>query len=195
MHMPAGVPRSVRDALLAAPSPGSSWSPSDATEEESLRSAAFDTQEYEFGVRLPERLLMRLDRFSMSSSVEARLPYLAPELVEFAYRLPPSLKIRGRETKVVLRRALGDVIPPWVASRRKQGFDAPVEAWFGPRVRDLLGELADCDGLRSCFQAGALERVLAGRGRAAALWPVLNFALWHRFWIEGRALDDLLALA
>jgi asparagine synthase (glutamine-hydrolysing) len=200
MHMPVGVPRRQRDMLLGSSSAGPGWiaSPVSMNGVNEVESLGFDTQEYEFGLRLPERLLMRLDRFSMANSVEARVPFLDRELVEFVYRLPPRLKIHDGETKAVLRRGVSDIVPEWVLARRKQGFDAPVGDWFGSRMGNLLRVLMGEDALRSCFDADGLGELLDARHSAAnrfALWPVLNFALWHLAWIEGRDLDVVLEQA
>jgi asparagine synthase (glutamine-hydrolysing) len=196
MHMPAGVPRRQREQLLLAPAAAPAWIPSPPEPESSPRETlAWDTQEYEFAVRLPERLLMRLDRLSMANSVEARAPFLARELVELVYRLPPRLKLRRGETKVVLRRAVSDVVPGWVLAREKQGFEAPVAPWFGSHMGALLRVLAKEDALRSCFDADALRELTGSRGPAPARlarWPMLNFALWHLAWIEGRDLQPVL---
>ncbi len=200
MHMPAGVPRHQRAQLTGAGANNVGWRAS----EEPLPSSnpfdtlAFDTQEYEFGVRLPERLLMRLDRLSMANGVEARVPFLDHELVEFVYRLPPAFKLRGAETKLVLRRAVGELVPAWVLARRKQGFEAPVADWFGSKFGGLLGSLVSEDAIRSVFDPAGVEALLRPRrsgAGAVALWPVLNFALWHMEWIEGRDLDSLLERA
>lgn len=199
MHMPAGVPTHAREALLgssllhqSAEPPAWNASPESANGSDRFDTLSFDTQEYEFGLRLPERLLMRLDRCSMASGVEARVPFLDRELVEFVYRLAPRLKLAGGVGKAVLREAVGDVVPPWVLARRKQGFEAPVAEWFASRMGALLRALRDEDSLRSCFRADGLDALLAA-GRPAETraeqWPVLNFALWHMAWIEGRDLD------
>jgi asparagine synthase (glutamine-hydrolysing) len=159
-----------------------------------LDTLGFDTQEYEFGLRLPELLLMRIDRFSMANSIEARVPFLDPQLVDFVYRLPIDQKLKGGQTKIVLRHAVGDVVPPWVLARRKQGFGAPVADWFYSRMGTLLRSLMRDDSLRSYFAPDGVEEMLHAPHRATrfALWPVLNFALWHKAWIESQPLDDVL---
>ena len=80
--------------------------------------------------RLPELLLMRLDRITMASSVEARDPFLDHHLVEFALALPPSMKYRNGRGKYVLRQATAGLVPDEVLSRRKQGFGTPMQEWM-----------------------------------------------------------------
>jgi asparagine synthase (glutamine-hydrolysing) len=197
LHMPLGLTRGQRRVVLGReeeqPAPG--WSTTASGSGESrLTRLMFDTQEYEFSLRLPELLLMRIDRFSMANSVEARVPFLDPSLVDFVYRLPLEHKLSHGTTKIVLRRAIEDVVPDWVLARRKQGFSAPVADWAGAELGLLFERLLAGDGLRAYFDVDALRRgvVDARSGRARFdLWPLINFALWHRYWIEGESIDDL----
>ena len=122
IHMPLGMVRRHREEILREfdHSLSSGWAPSNAHEsnhEDAFLRLAFDTQEYEFGLRLPELLLMRIDRFSMANSVEARVPFLDPTLVEFVYRLPASQKLANGTPKALLKKAISDVVPPWVVKR------------------------------------------------------------------------------
>jgi asparagine synthase (glutamine-hydrolysing) len=190
MHCPTGLPRSWRRELLGGEAP-LGWSPSDPGPGESRRETlAFDTQEFEFGVRLPELLLMRIDRYSMSNGVEARVPFLDPALVDYAYRLPISHKLARGQGKVVFRRAVQGLVPDWVLDRPKQGFGPPVVAWLAVSFGRLLRELLEDPELRRWIDPDATLRLLDS-GKIGA-WPVLNFALWHRHWIRGEPLDDLI---
>lgn len=197
MHMPLGLTRDQRRRLLRGaqePSPGWAPSGSDPQGRDPIETLGWDTQEYEFGLRLPELLLMRIDRFSMANGVEARVPFLAPDLVEFAYPLPFSYKLRGEESKAVLRRAIADVVPSWILERRKQGFGAPVVDWFETGLRDVFRELLDSDTMRAYFDVEVLHDALDNRP-AFHLWFPFNFALWHRYWIEGESIDSLVGAA
>jgi asparagine synthase (glutamine-hydrolysing) len=197
IQMPAGLTSYQRQELLLSRTSASGWSPAArAQDEDSLSTLVFDTQEYEFQVRLPELLLMRIDRFSMANGVEARVPFLDPALVEYVYRLPLDLKLKNGVTKVVLKEALAGVMPRRTVDRRKQGFAAPTSEWFAARHGALLARLAQEEALRRYFDIGHLARLAraldfthpeAGR----ILWPILNFALWHRYWIEGASPDEL----
>lgn len=199
IHMPAGLTSAQRRQVLLSRTDSVGWAPADRGEhEDALSTLAFDTQEYEFEVRLPELLLMRIDRFSMANGVEARVPFLDPALVDYVYRLPLDLKLRDGVTKLVLKEALADLMPRRTVDRRKQGFAAPTSEWFAGRHGELLADLAQQDALRRYFDVGKLGRLARGldlthpeAGRI--LWPILNFALWHRHWIEGVPLDELVA--
>ncbi|MCB0862233.1 MAG: asparagine synthase (glutamine-hydrolyzing) [Solirubrobacterales bacterium] len=200
LHMPLGMTRRQRASLLGAAQPAySGWSPPAGGESKGgdpIETLFWDTQEYEFGLRLPELLLMRIDRFSMANSVEARVPFLAPELVDYAYPLPLDFKWKQGVTKRVLRESLGDVVPSWILERPKRGFGAPVDEWFSGDLLASFERLIDTDSVRRFFQPDAVRRMLYSKGRGStqarwSLWSVFNFALWHRYWIEGLPIEEI----
>src|SRR5919112_4028641 len=84
----------------------------------------------ELKLRLPELLLMRVDKITMATSVEARVPFLDHHLVEYALGLPRRLKVEGRSGKHILKRALEEILPHDLLYSRKRGFGAPVREWF-----------------------------------------------------------------
>lgn len=199
-NSPLGLSKYQRGKMLSGTDGGLTpgWRSSTAGESrgaERLQQFAFDTQEYEFGLRLPELLLMRIDRFSMSNSIEARVPFLDPQLVEFVYRLPLEHKLDRDVTKVVLRQAVADLVPDWVLQRPKQGFGAPVVDWLGSKLGTVFRRLLREDAIAAYFDINAVEEVLGDARNSAAfsLWPLMNFALWHVHWIEGRDLAPLIA--
>lgn len=131
-------------------------------------------------------LLRFEDRNSMAHSIEARVPFLDHRLVEFAFRLPGEYKIRGAETKHILRRALGGILPAPVLDRRdKVGFrpDPGITWRFAAIHRDAL--LADGTEFEErWFDRSALERLVDGSDRSSeaefALWRVISTKLWAR---------------
>ena len=152
---------------------------------------------HEFGLRMPELLLMRIDKMTMASSVEARAPYLDPQLVEFAARVPLPLHWANGDGKLLLKRALVGSVPESVLTRKKQGFGAPVWRWLSS-----LRQIAEQELLRPAmfeyFEPTEIRSVL-DRARATRsgfeFWVLLNFALWHRHWIEGDDLRDSAAFS
>jgi asparagine synthase (glutamine-hydrolysing) len=143
--------------------------------------------------RLAELLLMRVDKMTMRNSVEARVPFLDADLVEFAIALPPEMKVRDGQGKYLLKKAVSGSLPPEIIDRPKQGFSAPVSEWF----REELGERAQ----REIRSSSLAERGLlnyeaiddlwrahrAGRGDwAFQLWNIYNVSAWHDYWIAGR---------
>jgi asparagine synthase (glutamine-hydrolysing) len=140
--------------------------------------------------RLPELLLMRVDKMTMAASVEGRVPFLDHRVVEFAFRLPGHHKVAGEVPKAVLKRAVEPYLPREIVHRPKVGFHVPVTRWFesvlSPLADDVLlgGEL---DGL-GILDRRETERLLAdaraGRGNLGMrVWALVNFGLWHRHWM------------
>jgi asparagine synthase (glutamine-hydrolysing) len=197
IHMPVGLTAYQRRHLLSGANAGPGWAPAlPGPHESALETLAFDTQEYEFEVRLPELLLMRIDRFSMANSVEARVPFLDPALVDYVYRLPLDAKIANGVTKAVLKQAVADIVPASVSGRPKQGFAAPTSRWFAERHGGVLTDLMGQDALRAYFDVDYLARLLRDGDAnhydyGHILWPVLNFGLWHKYWIEEEPLEEL----
>ena len=79
--------------------------------------------------RLPELLLMRVDKMTMATSIEARVPFLDPKLVEFALHIPTKFKYKNGITKYILKKACEGILPNDVIYRKKVGFGAPVVRW------------------------------------------------------------------
>jgi asparagine synthase (glutamine-hydrolysing) len=130
-------------------------------------------------LRLPELLLMRIDKMSMGASLEARVPFLDHRVVELALSIPTATKVRGNELKRVLRHAVRGVIPDEFVDRPKQGFRVPVEEWLlrelGDRTRR---EVADMCAATDVLDGAEASRLLERPGRNA--WYLLNLALWWR---------------
>jgi asparagine synthase (glutamine-hydrolysing) len=145
----------------------------------------------ELAERLPELLLMRVDKISMAHSIEARAPFLDPDLVSYGLSLPQSLKIQGDVGKVVLKKALADVLPREVLERKKQGFRVPLPEWLrGPLAgwarrqvlenrlmkRGLFNE-AYIDGMWQRHQSGAADH-------SFDMWSLINLGAWYERWID-----------
>jgi len=148
----------------------------------------------EMKLRLPEHLLMRVDKLTMAHSVEARVPFLDHDVVDFATRLPPSYKLSDTVGKRILKKAAEPYLDHDMIYRRKQGFGAPMDDWFregdfGPRClaafdRSALAREGYFDN--DYFRA-LLQDQIAGRASASfQLWTVMNAVLWHASRIEGR---------
>ena len=145
----------------------------------------------DLGFRLPELLLMRVDKVTMAHSLEARVPFLDHVLVEDALRLPPASVLAGRGTKPVIKAIAREYLPDHIVDRPKIGLGAPMAKWlrgdFGLQVRDILA--AEGADPLSPFDANALDALLLRHRRderdySAYLWPVVNIALWRRKWLS-----------
>lgn len=137
-------------------------------------------------------LLLVEDKLSMAHSVEARVPFLDNEFVDYVRRIPSALRLEGDVGKAILRRAMAPLLPRETATRRKQGFTPPDRTWYkgeslatvrdlvlGPRARD-----------RGYFDMAFVERVLDDhtadrRDHRFLLWSLMCFEWWNRLFVDG----------
>lgn len=144
----------------------------------------------DLNLRLPELLLMRVDKMSMITSLEARVPFLDHKFVEFAMSIPESVKTRNGELKYILKKAVRGLIPDDLINRKKQGFGVPVYEWFFEKLgRIARTKLLDFTERTDFFDSTYVETLL-GANNGSKLWYILNFALWHEKWIEGRQMKE-----
>jgi asparagine synthase (glutamine-hydrolysing) len=129
-------------------------------------------------------LLPKTDRATMAHGVEARAPFLDRDWVEWTARLPESFKVRGMQTKWLLKAAFGDRLPPAIAARGKQGFGVPIGPWLRGELRDWARARLDHNPrLDPWFRPAAVAQLLAEHdsGRAnhgKKIWALLMVALW-----------------
>jgi len=134
---------------------------------------------------LPDDILVKVDRASMANSLETRAPFLNYKLVEFAFGLPESLRVRNRDSKWILKQALFKLVPRELIERPKMGFGVPVGTWINGPLKDwadslLTEEKLNRDGLLNAELIR--DRWLAHQNGSANwdsfLWSVLMFVLW-----------------
>ena len=145
----------------------------------------------ELKLRLPELLLMRVDKMTMATSVEARVPFLDHRLVEYAMGIPTNLKIKGTSGKHILKQALEKVLPRDLLYSPKRGFGAPIREWFRGPTGELLDGLIMNSSLRRrnlfdyTFIAQLVDEHRTGRRDwSFHLWALLNVSLWYEHWVE-----------
>ena len=134
--------------------------------------------------RLPELLLMRVDKMGMGSSLEGRVPFLDHKFVELAMSIPEKLKVKGGILKYILKKSVRGVIPDEIIDRKKQGFGVPVNEMLLER----LGDKAKEELYSFCDETDFLNKLevqnLFKEKKGTLIWVLLNFALWWKHYIK-----------
>ena len=140
-------------------------------------------------VYLPDDLLAKLDRASMAVSLEVRAPLLDHRVVEFSWRLPRSMKLRGSVGKWILRQVLYRRVPRDIVERPKMGFSVPIDEWLRGPLRKWADDFLSVDALG---RSGLLDPAPIARGwrelqegrrpAGPALWAVIMFEAWRERW-------------
>jgi len=145
----------------------------------------------ELKLRLSELLLMRVDKITMATSVEARVPFLDHHLVEYAMGIPRRYKVKGKTGKHILKRALEGILPHDLLYSQKRGFGAPVREWFRtPTGGDHLDALMSSSiRRRDYFNYDFVGRMISEHRSERAdwsfnLWALVNLGLWYEHWID-----------
>jgi asparagine synthase (glutamine-hydrolysing) len=143
---------------------------------------------------LPDNLLERGDRMSMAASLELRPPFLDHRMVDLAFKLPGSLKVRSGTTKWVLKQVALRYLPQRIVIRPKIGFRVPLDAWFRDGLRDLSYDMLTA---RDSFVGGILDqyhirRILAShasgrRDEENRIWTLMSLETWGRQFITGHS--------
>jgi asparagine synthase (glutamine-hydrolysing) len=140
---------------------------------------------------LVDDLLIKGDRMSMASSVEARVPFLDHPLVEYAASLPSAFKAKGGGTKIILKKLAERYIPHETIYRRKVGFTVPISPWFGGPLAGFIREilLDERASARGYFRMDAVRDLIEDHqqgkvDRSRALWTLLSLEIWHRLFVD-----------
>ncbi len=150
----------------------------------------------EFKNRLPELLLMRVDKMAMATSVEARVPFLDYRLVEYSFKINSRIKVKNNTTKYILKKAVEGLIPNEIIYRKKQGFAAPMNYWLKNELSDftknyLLNSKIHQLGLfNKDFINFLLNSPLSNRyDFVQNTWNLLNLFMWYDYWFEGKLIS------
>jgi asparagine synthase (glutamine-hydrolysing) len=138
-------------------------------------------------VHMPASLLQRLDRSSMASSLEARVPFLSHRFVDWALTMPTEMKLRGGVGKYALRRAVEPLLPPRALSRRKLGFQMPLADWFVGGFNDFARDAWQSSGLADAgfLDPRGVEQMFDEHRKGTAnhgrlLYAIAMFGCWWR---------------
>jgi asparagine synthase (glutamine-hydrolysing) len=133
---------------------------------------------------LPDDLLIKADKITMANSLELRVPLLDHQVLEFAASLPPEFKVRGKETKRILKSAFARVLPREVIDRKKAGFPVPYAGWLRDGLKRPMEEilLSEKSASRGIFCKQELSRLLnanaAGTNLSKEVFCLLVMELW-----------------
>ncbi len=144
----------------------------------------------ELKIRLPELLLMRVDKITMANSIESRVPFLDHRLVELAMSIPMDLKLKNGVSKHILKEAVRGIIPDEIIDRKKQGFAAPITEWLKTALRDELPKILWKSKIweADIFDRAAVEKLVSDHqcGKVDAsfrIWNLISLSLWFDHWM------------
>ena len=132
---------------------------------------------------------------SMAASIESRVPFLDHKLVEYTAKLPTRMKLRGRDTKWILRHAMKGRLPDEILERPKMGFPVPLGKWLRGPFRHLVDDYLFSERSlgRGIFNEQALRQLVAahdrGEDHASRIFRLINLEIWHRIFVDGESLD------
>ena len=145
----------------------------------------------DFRQGLVDDMLVKVDRMSMLNSLEVRVPLLDHELAEALFALPGHLKLRGKTTKWVLKRAFAGLLPDCVLRKPKHGFDVPIGEWIKKDLREVIEDTCGKGAVskRGLFDPQAVRRLLddhlSGRRELNnQLWILLSLEWWQRLYLD-----------
>lgn len=140
---------------------------------------------------LPEDLLVKMDIATMANSLEARVPFLDHELMEFVAGIPSHLKLKGSMTKFILKKTFSNLLPRAILKRKKMGFAVPISRWFRKELKGYVYEiLLDRKALnRGYFRERAIQRLLDDHialryDHSAKIWALLILEIWFRVFMD-----------
>ena len=129
-------------------------------------------------IRLPELLLMRMDKLVMQSSIEARVPFLDHKLIEFVLSIPENIIFKKNKTKPLLKKVASNQIPDQIFDRTKQGFRAPVGEWIKKDENFFYEAIYEFNTMTGLFDQRYLNQVISGKDFQKK-WYLANLAKWH----------------
>lgn len=140
---------------------------------------------------LADDLLVKTDKMSMAVSLEARVPYLDKELVEFAIRLPGEMKFKNRIFKYMLKKASAGILPQEIVNRQKHGFEVPIKRWLNTNLGELISVYLSKKEINrgGIFNYTEIARMIKAQRSGKfdysnKLWAILVFEIWKKIFIE-----------
>ena len=146
---------------------------------------------------LTDDLLMKVDKMTMANSIESRVPFLDPELIEFSTKIPSNLKLNGSTEKYILREAVKKLLPQEILNRKKHVFAVPFDQWFKDDLKGYFFDIILSQSLkeRDIFDYKNLEQTVhsyikGDNSKGNQLFTILNIELWHRLFIDPTTISN-----
>ncbi len=140
----------------------------------------------DFKTYMVDNILVKVDRMSMATSLEARVPLLDYKMVEFAFSLPAAYKLDGSTTKWFFKKAMEGILPDEIIYRRKEGFSIPIKNWLKSDLKDLMLEYLSENRIKDVglFNYKYVQKMIDQhlnnkQNHAHRLWALILFNLWH----------------
>lgn len=140
----------------------------------------------DFKTYLVDNILVKVDRMSMGTSLEARVPFLDHRVVELAFRMPGDIKLKGKDTKHILKRAMKEILPDEIINRDKQGFSIPIKNWLREELRPMMTDLLESSRLnqQGIFNAPFIDALVkehlnGTENHSHRLWALMMFQMWY----------------
>ncbi|MDZ7267382.1 MAG: asparagine synthase (glutamine-hydrolyzing) [candidate division KSB1 bacterium] len=140
---------------------------------------------------LCDDIMVKVDRMSMAVSLEARAPFLDYRVVEYAATIPSALKLRGKQSKWILKQAMADLLPPQILKRGKEGFSIPIKNWLKQELRPLMLDVLSPARLKreGFFDAAYVQRLIdehlrGSENHSHRLWALTVFGIWHDHYLS-----------
>ena len=139
---------------------------------------------------MPDSVLMKVDKMSMSHALEVRVPFLDHEFVEFCASIPGNLKLQGFTTKAIFRTAMQGILPDRIRGRGKQGYSLPIKNWLRHDLNDYMTDVLTSSPLmKESFNFDYIQGLMQEHHAYKAnhnhiLWALINLAVWHRQFVE-----------
>ncbi|MCX9011214.1 MAG: asparagine synthase (glutamine-hydrolyzing) [Candidatus Methanoperedens sp.] len=151
---------------------------------------------FETKYQVPDQLLSKVDKMTMANSVEARVPFLDHRLVEYAFSIPSSFKLKGLTEKFILKETMKTLLPRSIIKRKKTRFFVPIHSWFNGELMDIAQQVLSEKSVknRGCFKSSSIQSIL-GKFNSSRLyysrqlWLLLMLELWHRMYIDSESTE------
>ncbi len=145
---------------------------------------------YDMNTWMLEDLLLKVDKTTMGSSLEARVPYLDHELIELTASIPYQYKVNKNSSKILLREAFKDILPAETLNKKQHGFNVPINAWFQNDFKKQIDSVLNYEMLSKTeiFNIGAIDflknqHFLSNKNYSSQIWNLFQLVLWFKNFI------------